>query len=130
VAPDTPWKAYAPVDKRREYLALLSYLPLQSYLKVPLLFRFTMQIQRQLKASPGAIGYSMRAKLLSREFWTLSVWEDGRSLMDFVAKVPHGEIMKALAGHMGATKFTQWKILGSAIPPHWDEATRRMSQES
>jgi hypothetical protein len=127
---DAPWKAFAPVDKSREYLALLSYLPLKSYLKIPLFFRFTMQIQRQLKESPGAIGYSMRAKLLSREFWTLSLWDDTRSLMSFVAKVPHGEIVKALSGHMGSTKFAQWRILGSGIPPSWDEATQRMSQES
>ncbi len=127
---DIPWKSLAPVDQGREYLALLSYLPLQKYRKLPAFARFTFQITRQLRETPGAIGYSMRAKLLSREFWTLSVWEDTRSLMNFVAKVPHGEVMKALSSHMGPTKFTQWKILGSAIPPNWDEATRRMSQES
>jgi hypothetical protein len=127
---DMPWKSLAPVDKGREYVALLSYLPLQKYRKLPAFTRFTLQIMRQLKKSPGAIGYAMRAKLLSREFWTLSVWEDTRSLMNFVAKVPHGEVMKALSGHMGPTKFSQWKILGSAIPPGLDEATRRMSQES
>jgi hypothetical protein len=120
---DSPWKALAAVDKNREYLALLSYLPLSRYSKIPLFFR-------QLRRTPGAVGYSLRAKPLSRKFWTLSVWEDDRALMDFVAKVPHGEVMKTLAPYMGATKFTRWKILGSAIPPNWDEATRRLSQES
>ncbi len=114
---DTPWKALAPVKQDREYLALLSYLPLRSYSKLPRFFQFTFQIQRQLSACPGAIGYSMRAKLFGCKFWTLSVWESERALMDFVSKVPHGAVMKALAGHMGATKFTQWKIPGSAIPP-------------
>ncbi len=127
---DLPWRSIAAVDKGREYLALLSYLPLNKYRKIPRFFQFSFQVHRQLLESPGAMGYSMRAKLLSRQFWTLSVWEDGRSLMNFVAKVPHGEVMKALSAHMGPTKFSQWKILGSAIPPKWDEATRRMSQES
>jgi hypothetical protein len=32
---------------------------------------------------------------LSRNFWTLSVWEDQKTLTEFVAKIPHGEAMKA-----------------------------------
>jgi hypothetical protein len=124
-----PWKALAPVDDVREYVALLSYLPLKRYRNIPLFFRLTFQIQRQLAESRGAIGYALRAKLMSREFWTLSVWEDAPSVMDFVKKVPHGQAMKELSPHMGPTKFTRWKILGSALPPKWEEADQR-SQES
>jgi hypothetical protein len=127
---DTPWKELAPVDDGREYIALLSYLPLRSYLQVPLFFRFTYDIYRQLLANSGAVGFSLRAKVLSRQFWTLSVWESDRALMEFVAHVPHGKIMKALAPHIGATAFTRWKIPGSQIPPRWDEAMRRSEKGS
>jgi hypothetical protein len=127
---DTPWKMLAPVDVGREYVALLSYLPLRSYLKMPLFARFSYAIHRQMLVTPGAVGYSMRAKVLSRQFWTLSVWESERALMEFVAKVPHGKIMKALAPHMGATAFSRWKILGSGIPPRWEDAIRRSVQGS
>jgi hypothetical protein len=122
---DLPWKALAHADESREYIALLSYLPLRAYRKVPLFFRFTLQINRQLRATPGAIGYAMRAKVFSRQFWTLSVWESDRALMDFVAKVPHGEVMKELAPHMGEASFTRWKLLGTGVPPRWDDAVRR-----
>jgi hypothetical protein len=127
---DLPWKALAPADKSREYIALLSYLPLRGYRKVPLFFRLTLRINRQLRATPGAIGYAMRAKVFSRQFWTLSVWESDRALMDFVAKVPHGEVMNELAPHMGAASFTRWKLLGSGVPPRWDDAVRRSVQGS
>ena len=73
---DIPWQVLRAADKDREYLALLSFLPLSRYSKVPLFMRFSMEIHRQLKATPGVIGYSLRAKLLSRRFWTLSVWEN------------------------------------------------------
>jgi hypothetical protein len=126
---DTPWKGLAPVEPGREYLTLLSYLPLRAYRKIPLFFRYTAQIHRQLRATPGAIGYTLRAKVFSRRFWTLSVWESDRALMDFVAKVPHGEAMKAIALHMGATKFTRWKTLGSDVPPDWDDAIERMAKD-
>ena len=124
---DIPWKTLAAIEKEREYLALLSYLPLKRYSKIPAFMRFTMEIKKQLSATPGAIGYSMRAKLFTRRFWTLSVWESSAALMDFVANVPHGESMKAMAPFMGKTKFAQWKVLGSGIPLKWDEAIRRMS---
>jgi hypothetical protein len=124
---DTPWKMLVPSEKHREYLALLSYLPLNRYSKIPLFMRYSMGIMRQITGSPGAIGYSMRAKLFSRRFWTLSVWEDSAALMEFVSKVPHNESMKAMAPFMGQTKFTQWKVVGSALPLRWDEAIRRMS---
>lgn len=124
---DTPWKMLVPSVKDREYLALLSYLPLNRYSKIPLFMCYSMGIMRQIAGSPGAIGYSMRAKLFSRRFWTLSVWEDSAALMEFVSKVPHSKSMKAIAPFMGQTKFTQWKVVGSALPLRWDEAIRRMS---
>ena len=126
---DTPWKALESVEDGREYLALLSYLPLRSYAKIPAFLRFTFQIHGQMRNTPGAIGYALRAKLLSRKFWTLSVWENEGALMDFVHKAPHSEVMKSIATHMGATRFTRWKLQGSAIAPSWDEAMRREAQE-
>jgi hypothetical protein len=68
--------------------------------------------------------------VLRRKFWTLSAWESDRALTDFVARMPHGEVMKTLAPHMGATMFTRWKVSGSALPPDWDDAIRRESKES
>ena len=124
---DSPWITFAPADANREYLALLSYLPLK-YRAVPGFLRFSFQIQKQLRGTPGIIGYSLRAKVLSRNFRTLSVWEDQKTLMDFVAKIPHGEAMKAMAPHMGQTKFTQWKVAGSSLPLRWEEAMQRSQQ--
>ncbi len=126
---DTPWKVIAAANMNREYVALLSYLPLRAYSKIPAFFRYTLEIQRQMNKTPGAIGYRMRAKVLSRTFWTLSVWEDDGTLMEFVRLTPHGEAMKSISPHMGATRFTRWKVPGSAVPPTWDEAMKRESKE-
>ena len=125
---DAPWKKLADAVENREYVALLSYLPLRSYLRVPAFFRYTFQIQRQMLETAGAIGYAMRAKVLTLQFWTLSVWETDKALMDFVRKAPHGEAMMSIAPHMGPTKFTRWKVTGSGVPPSWDEAMKREAQ--
>jgi len=127
---DTRWKTLGPVDANHEYVVLLSYLPLRTYSKIPAFFRYTTQIHRQMRNTVGTIGYSLRAKVLSRRFWTLSVWENGRALMDFVSNRPHGDVIKELRAHMGKTRFTQWKALGSELPPSWDDAMRRELKES
>ena len=43
-----------------------------------------------------------------QKFRTLSVWEDEESLMRFVGRDPHGQVMTDLIAHMGRTKFVQW----------------------
>jgi quinol monooxygenase YgiN len=124
-AMDSPWKALAPTDSHLEYLALLSYLPLKTHWAIFRFLRFTLQIQKQLRDTPGVLGYSLRAKPMSRNFWTLSVWEDEKALREFVVKLPHGDAMKALTPRMGPTAFTRWKVPGSAIPLRWEEAMQR-----
>ena len=126
---DSPWIMFGPPDKNREYFALLSSLPLNKYRAIPGFLRFSSQIQKQLRATPGVIGYSLRAKLLSRNFWTLSAWADEKALADFVAKIPHERAMQAMTPHMGPTKFTKWRVLGSALPLQWEEAMQRSKKE-
>ena len=104
-------------------------MPLKRYRAIPRFLQFSFQIQKQLRDTPGVIGYSLRAKLISRNFWTLSVWENEKALMDFVAKIPHGEAMQAMIPHMGPSKFTQWKVNASALPLRWEEAIKRSFQE-
>lgn len=126
---DSPWIKFAAPDMSREYFALLSYLPLNKYRAIPGFLKFSLQIQKQLRATPGIIGYSLRAKLWSRNFWTLSAWANEKTLMEFVVKIPHGQAMKAMMPHMGRTKFTKWKVPGSALPLHWEEAMKRLQKE-
>jgi hypothetical protein len=125
---DTPWKKLAAPEQEREYLALLSYLPLKSYFAMPKFMSHAMKIQKQLRDTPGIAGYSLRAELLSRRFWTLSAWESNAALMEFVKKNPHGDSMRAMVGDMGKTGFTQWKVKGRDLPLRWDEAMRREAQ--
>ena len=121
-----PWQPLVQPQSDRDYLALLSYLLLRSYRKIPSFFRYTFKIERQLRASAGLIGYALQADLLSREFSTLSVWDGDAALTDFVQHAPHSTVMEKLRPHMGPTKFTYWQINGAAIPPTWQEARGRM----
>jgi len=122
---DLPWSSYSAAVPGRDYVALLSYLPLRSVWGIPRLLLDMVRILRQLRTSPGLIGYSMRAQLAAKRFWTLSAWEDETALHDFVAAPPHVAAMRALARHMGPTDFTRWTVQGSGLPLDWDEALSR-----
>jgi len=126
--PVIPWKvAETPVAGNR-YLALISYLPLKHFRAVPKFFQCTFEIQRQLRTSPGLIGYSLEAQPVARKFWTLSVWRDQQSLMDFVGRVPHSRIMQELAPHLGKSRFVRWTVESQEIPLDWNSAKARITQ--
>jgi hypothetical protein len=128
VVPKSPWKSFAAPKSDREYRAMLSYLPLNKWRAMPRFLRYSSQIQHQLADSEGLIGYSLDANILSRKFWTLSVWEDEESLWRFVQRMPHSRVMEDLLPDMGQTKFFAFRVNGSSIPPDWEDTKRRMEE--
>jgi len=127
--PTKPWTTFYQPDDERKYLALLTELPLRSFLDIKVLLGHALNIQSQLRSTPGVIGYSLSAKLFSKQFWTLSVWEDENALRAFVTNAPHLAAMKALRNRMKRTRFVRWKILGSEYPPEWREAFGRSNSD-
>jgi heme-degrading monooxygenase HmoA len=123
--PGTPWKTFRAPEPGREYLALLSELPLRSFLSFPEFLSRSFKIEAQLKDTPGLIGYSLLAQPFQKHFWTLSVWEDDAALRKFVERSPHGETMTAMQGKMGQTSFHRWTLRGEEYPPEWEAALVR-----
>jgi hypothetical protein len=126
--PALPWKTFAAHEADREYPALLSRLPLDTFGAMPKFFRYVFGIRRQLARSEGLIGYSLDANLPDKEFWTLSVWENRESLWRFVQRMPHSRAMTDLAPNMGRTEFFHFEVDGASVPPPWEEARRRMRE--
>ena len=122
---ELPWHSHSPAAPERDYVALLSYLPLNSGWSIPRLLLYATRIRRQLRTSGGLVGYSLLARLAAKRFWTLSAWEDETALRSFVSAPPHAAVMKALAPHMGASRFTRWTVKGSDLPPQWEDALKR-----
>jgi len=120
--PDLPWRARRPADPDTDYVALLTYLPLRRFRTLPAFTRFILAVQGQLAGAGGLVGYALRARPVSRRFWTLSVWDDEAALRQFVVAKPHRDIMQSLRGKMGETSFTRWRVRGSDLPLPWEDA--------
>lgn len=101
----TPWSSHSKALTNRDYLVILSYLPLKHDRKIPAFMWYVLLIQRQLKATERLIGYALSAKPLHHQYWTLSAWQDTAALSAFVHTKPHRRVMAALQGHMAPTTF-------------------------
>jgi quinol monooxygenase YgiN len=128
--PTSPWRSFLSPGPDGDYLALLSYLSLKSYWRMPSFFFYTAQVAKQLASAEGLLGYSVLARPLSKRSWTLSAWKDEAALRAFVQHPPHVHILTALAPHMEQTKFLRWNVKGSQLPLRWDDALRRFADTS
>ena len=123
--PEIKWTPVAKVktDPGREYIALITYLPLTTHWIIPKFLYLTGQIQKQLARSEGALGYSLIAYILKKEFWTMSVWEDEDSLSKFVKTGAHLRTMRELSRYLSDQRqFVKVNIKGSEIPLPWERA--------
>jgi quinol monooxygenase YgiN len=73
-------------------------------------FRGVSAVRKQLANADGLVGYTLRAKPLARDYWTLSVWKDSTALRDFMRTPPHIQLMTSLKPYMGPAKFVTWTI--------------------
>ena len=108
--PDLPWTSRAELAPGADYLVMASHLPLSRISATVRFFRAVSAVRKQLAAADGLVGYTLRAKPLARDYWTLSVWRDEADLRGFMRTPPHVQIMSSLKPVMGPTKFVTWRI--------------------
>jgi quinol monooxygenase YgiN len=126
--PDIPWTARSDMDTGHTYLVMASHLPLARIVSTLRFFRAVGAIRKQLRSAEGLVGYSLRAKPLARDYWTLSVWTDRAALERFMRTAPHVGIMGSLKPFMGPTQFVQWEITAGDGRPSWSEALQRLTR--
>jgi quinol monooxygenase YgiN len=105
---------------------MASHLPLRNITSTLRFFRAVATVRKQLRSAEGLVGYTLRAKPIARDYWTLSVWNDHSALGQFMRTPPHVGVMGSLRPFMAPTKFVQWQITGADGRPSWGEALERV----
>jgi len=82
------------------------------------------RINRQAVTTPGCQGARTR-KTRGLAFWTLTVWDDEKSMRSFVAGAPHREVMPKLSNWCDEAAVAHWTQDSGAMP-EWDAATKRL----
>jgi quinol monooxygenase YgiN len=112
-------------EKQTDYTCVATFLPLKNWKYMLSFQRLSSKVLKQIKEDEGAANYAVRANLLKKHFWTLSIWKDQNSLRRFIMTEPHATAVK---------KFTEWAGEGSAFvewssPENtidWSEALRKL----
>jgi len=123
--PATPWKALREVEPEAEYPVLLTYLPMRRLSRLPGFLGYVRRIQKQLDRTEGLVGYSLLARPLRSNYWTLSVWQDEEALRRFVREPPHRNAMQELPRYLSGFRTTRWTATGRTLPPTWKDALAR-----
>jgi hypothetical protein len=117
----------ADIEPGFDYLVMASHLPLRRFSSIVRFFRGVSAVRKQLAAADGLVGYTLRAKPFTRDYWTLSVWKDETALREFMRTPPHVQLMTSLKPFMGATKFVTWSISGADGRPTLAGALTRLT---
>jgi quinol monooxygenase YgiN len=125
--PDLPWTTRVEMEPGSGYLVMASHLPLKRISSTVRFFRGVSAVRRQLASADGLVGYTLRAKPLARDYWTLSVWKDEGSLQEFMRTPPHVQLMTSLKPYMGPTKFVTWSITAADGRPTLAAALERLA---
>lgn len=126
IPPPLPWRTFGENEPEREYLILLTHLPMRRLTALPTFLGYVRKIRTQLDAGPdGLAGYSFFAQPFSSNYWTLSAWENPEALGRFIRESPHKEAMAELPKALSGFRTWRWTLPGSGLPPSWDEALTR-----
>jgi len=125
--PDLSWTARAEMEPGTGYLVMASHLPLTRLTSTVRFFRGVTAVRRQLATADGLVGYTLRAKPLARDYWTLSVWTDDLALRQFMRTAPHLQLMSSLKPFMGPTKFVTWTISAADGRPSMANALEHLA---
>ena len=79
MTPPLPWRASTPVDPAT-YAVAITRLPLARHRRIPTVMRQTVRIVRALSRADGLVGYSLKADLIRKTFWTVSAWTSEAAL--------------------------------------------------
>jgi hypothetical protein len=93
---------------------------------LPSFVQFGVRIERQLRRTPGAIGYRTGADIATLGFYHLSAWADSSAIQDFVDTAPHVQAAEQLAGRLGETTFRYWTVNGSDLPMYFHRELHRL----
>lgn len=125
---DIAWKPFTEPDPESDLLGVVGKIRPDRYRTVPRILLSTRRIEAQLADSHGLIGYTLRAEVLRRRFWAVSVWDGAESLRNFVETNPHAEIRAALKPALEVGRFRTFEVTSDEVPISVDEAIARVDR--
>ncbi len=94
----------------------------KDYQKNKVFWSHVSEVYESMEAQPGLVAYSIRREVFGDQGWTMSIWQDEKSLQDFVQSTVHQNATSAGMPALTQTKFARLTVQKSEIPIPWDQA--------
>ncbi|WP_433290252.1 hypothetical protein ACQPZQ_43240 [Pseudonocardia sp. CA-142604] len=125
--PALPWIPVHEPAPAGEMVVMASRFRVKGYRHVVPFLVDSIRILAQIRRADGALGVSLVAHPLRREFFTLSAWTDRSALDAVVGSEPHRSVMRRRRAAMADSVFTFWTASTTALPLTWQEADERLA---
>jgi heme-degrading monooxygenase HmoA len=125
--PTLPWIPVSQAAPTSEVVVMASRFRVRGFRHVLPFFIDAMRVLAQMRKADGAVGVSLVAHPLRREFATLSAWRDRASLDAAVRGEPHRSVMRRQRAAMAGSVFRFWTTPAESLPLTWEEADRRLA---
>jgi heme-degrading monooxygenase HmoA len=127
--PSLPWTTCDGADPGASAVVMASRFRVRRYRDVPRFLIDSVRIRRQVRSAPGALGVSLTAQLLRREFLTLSAWSDHTAVRNLVRAEPHASAMQRHRSVTSESTFVFFDVTTAQLPPHLDDARHRLDKQ-
>lgn len=125
--PTLPWIPASRAAPTSEVVVMASRFRVRGIRHVLPFFIDSMCVLAQMRKADGAVGVSLVAHPLRREFATLSAWRDRASLDAAVRGEPHLSVMRRQRAAMAESTFRFWNAPAVSLPLSWEDADRRLA---
>lgn len=125
--PTLPWIPVSQTAPTGEVVVMASRFRVRGFRHVVPFFIDAMRVLAQMRKADGAVGVSLVAHPLRREFATLSAWRDRAALDAAVRGEPHSTVMRRQRAAMADSTFRFWDAPATSLPLTWEEADRRLA---
>jgi hypothetical protein len=125
--PTLPWTTVTAPAEASEVVVMASRFRVRGFRHVLPFFLDALRVHAQMRKAEGAVGLSLVAHPLRREFATLSAWRDRASLDAAVRAEPHRSVMARQRAAMADSAFRFWTVPANQLPLDWADARRRLA---
>jgi quinol monooxygenase YgiN len=125
--PTLPWIPVSQAAPTSEVVVMASRFRVRGFRHVLPFFIDALRVLVQMRKADGAVGVSLVAHPLRREFATLSAWRDRAALDAAVRGEPHMSVMRRQRAAMAESTFRFWNAPATSVPVTWEEADRRLA---
>jgi hypothetical protein len=113
------WVPITQTEPDGEYVVIATRFGVTSRGRMPQIFSAAATLISSFTATPGLVGYSLRANAVNSSLWTLSAWKSDAELRRFVGGPAHGVVIDRTVEWMASSRFVTWTSTGSELPTSW-----------